>query len=115
MKKVKLPFDWTLYVSICNEEELNNDTKKLKLNFKFNKKDKVHGVAEFIYKESPDESFFVVWTNKSRPEHLYFLLHEIHHIVHMYCKHLEIEDEEFRAYLFEDICKQLKLFETNKN
>ncbi len=114
MKKVKLPFDWPLYVSICNEEELNYDTRKLKLNFKFNKEDKVHGVAEFIYKESPQESFFVVWANKSKPEHLYFLLHELHHIAHMYSKHLEIEDEEFRAYVFESICKQLKLFDSSK-
>ena len=114
MKKIKLPFEWSLYVSICSEDELNNDTKKLKLNFKFNKEDKVHGVAEFIYKENPDSSFFIVWANKSRPEHLYFLLHEIHHIVHMYCKHLEIEDEEFEAYLFEDICKQLKLLDSSK-
>ena len=115
MKKVKLPFGWALYVSICNEEELNKDTKKLELNFKFNKEDKVNGIAEFVYKKSPNESFFIVWANNSRSEHLYFLLHEIHHITHMYSKHLEIEDEEFRAYVFEDICKQLKLMDSHKN
>ena len=27
-------------------------------------------------------------------------------------KAIEIDDEEFRAYVFEDICKQLKLFDT---
>ena len=68
------------------------------------------GIAEFIYKKSPTPSFFIIWVNENKEEYLYFLLHEIHHIVNIYCRHLEIHDEEFEAYLFEDICKQLKLF-----
>lgn len=114
MKKLKLPFGWDLYVIIGSKEELNIQTKKFGINFKFNNEDKVHGMAEFIYRESPKSSFFIVWVDDDRSDYLYFLLHEIHHIVYIYCEHLEIVDEEFKAYLFEDICKQLKLFKKEK-
>ena len=110
MKKIKLPFEWDLYVAICGEDKLDKLGKRFNLNFEFNEKDKVQGIAEFIYKKSPTPSFFIIWVNANKEEYLYFLLHEIHHIVNIYCKHLEIHDEEFEAYLFEDICKQLKLF-----
>jgi len=109
MNKLKLPFRWNLYVAICPIKELNNRVKKLGVTFNFNEKEKVAGMAEFIYKETPKSSFFIVWVNNDKPDYFYYLIHEIYHIVSLYCEHLEINDEEFRAYLFEDICKQLKL------
>ena len=111
MKKLKLPFDWPLYVSICGVDELNIDTKKLGVTFKFDTKDKICGMAEFIYNKSPKSSFFILWANNDHPEYKYYLMHEIHHIVTIYSNHLGICDEEFSAYLFENICKQLKIFE----
>ncbi len=113
MNKISLPFGWKLYVFICKKDELNKKAKKIKINFTFDKGEehKIGGIAEFIKQESPREDVFVMWVNSEKAKGLnYKILHEIHHIVFIYCQHLEIEDEEFRAYLFEDICRKLKLF-----
>ena len=109
MNKIKLPFGWSLYVLRCSQEELINQTKKLGVDFNFKREDKITGIAEFIYKESPCDSFFIAWVNGDKPGNFYHLLHELHHVAKLYAEHLEIMDEEFKAYLFEDICKQLKL------
>lgn len=114
MNKINLPFGWKLYVFICKKKELNDKAKKIKLNFK-NIRYKINGFSEFIEQDSPKEDLFIIWINsEKRKEINYILLHEIHHIVSEYCQNLNIKDEEFEAYLFEDICRKLKLFDKNK-
>lgn len=113
--KIKLPFGWSAYVLRCSFEDLIKQTKELGITFNFQKEDKIQGIAEFIYKPTPEDSFFIAWVNSDKPENFYQLLHELHHISKLYAEHLEIEDEEFKAYLFEDICKQLKLGSTQED
>lgn len=111
MRKVKLPFGWELYIFICKKEELNILARKLKLEFKFDPEDhKTNGFSEFIKQESPKKDLFVIWVNSEAEGTEYLLLHEIIHTVYEYLLHLGIRDNEFEAYLFEDICRKLKLF-----
>jgi Zn-dependent peptidase ImmA (M78 family) len=117
MKTIKLPFGWKLYLFICDKEQLEKESKRIKVIFNFgndNEEHKTEGFADFIKQESPKEDIFVIWINNKKEKN-YSLIHEIYHIVYLYCNHLDIRDEEFKAYLITDICKQLKLLEDSQS
>lgn len=118
-KKIKLPFGWIGYIFICKKEKLNEESKKIKIQFNFDNDDshKVNGFSQFVTQPSPKPDLFLIWIRSDLEKEInYLLIHELSHLVDDYSNHIGILDGEFRAYLLEDLCRQLKLFgDKNEN